>query len=173
MRRNQVPDPSWKSGPPEPNHHHSEHAIDPEPAGYDFDGFGRDEMEEVDGEALVTIQEAYSCHRDGCDAMPRKRHLYTSLEASTWLHKACERAGHGGLDVEPTYNDEWSELAVEYFAMNATIVDYDHVPIVGVEFGEDTFGYVYPEVTKEDDFSGSCYGRSEPNPDVNAHRYDL
>jgi len=184
--RGRLSDPSWKSGPTYPEPTDSEHAIDPEPAGYDHDGVGRDEAERVDGEALCAVREAYSCSRDGCDADPRRAHVYALTDVSRRVQQAAAHA----IDYteEPTAED-----LIEYLATHAVIVDYDEGPILGFEFGdgadsgesasssaesaasadEDEFGYVYPHFTDESGFGGPCYGHVEPEPDINAHRYDL
>jgi hypothetical protein len=166
MRRNGVPDPSWKSGPPEPRHRHSEHAIDPEPAGHDIDGVGIDEAERIDGEPLCAVREAYGCHRDGCDVDARKDHLYSLSDVS----ERVRRIVRGVI----TYTDDPSvEDEVEYLATHAVVRDYDEGPILGVTVGEDTIGYIYPQITDVSGFGGACFGREEPNPDVDAYRYDL
>jgi len=166
MGRNRLSDPSWKSGPSYPEPTSSEHAIDPQPAGWDHDGVGRKEAERVDGEALCAVREAYSCHRDGCDTDARKDHVYALSDVSERVQQAARHA----ID----YTDEpATEDIVEYLAIHATIVDYDEGPILAFEFGDDEFGYVYPNFTDEHGFGGPCYGHVEPEPDINAHRYDL
>jgi len=53
-----------------------------------------------------------------------------------------------------------SDYPLEYAAVNIEIVDYDHKPIVGVQFGSDVLGYIYPSETEvESDLGGSCHGR--------------
>lgn len=158
-------DPDWKSGPTRPEPTASDHAIDPEPA-YDHDGVGRKEAERVDGEALCAVREAYVCHRDGCDVDARKDHVYALTDVSADVREDARVA------IDYT-DDPTTEDVIEYLATNATIVDYDEVPILGFEFGDDERGYVYPHFTDESGFGGPCYGRVEPSPDVNAHRYDL
>lgn len=166
MGRNRLPDPSWKSGPTYPEPTSSEHAIDPEPAGWDHDGVGRKEAERVDGEALCAVREAYSCSRDGCDTDARKDHVYALSDVSERVQQAARHA--------ISWTDEpGTEDIVEYLAIHATIVDYDEGPILAFAFGDDTLGYVYPHFTDEDGFGGPCYGHVEPEPDINAHRYDL
>lgn len=158
MRRG-VPDPKWKSGPPEPKHHHSEHAI--RPVGkdaYDIDGVSKREAEQVDGVALVAVREAFYCQREGCEISPGITHLYSSEDVSRGLKQACEHAGV-----------EW----VEYFAEHCTVVDYSDGFILGVEFGDDVLGYVEPQVSIREGFGGPCHGREEPDPDVHAYMYDL
>jgi hypothetical protein len=159
-------DPSWKSGPTYPEPTSSEHAIDPEPAGYDHDGVGRDEAERVDGAALCAVREAYSCSRDGCDVSPRRIHVYALSDVSDRLMKIARHA------IDYTDDPEEGDF-VEFFAVRAQVVDYDEGPILGFEVGDDTIGYVYPHFTDEHDFGGPCYGHVEPEPDINAHRYDL
>lgn len=184
MGRNRLPDPSWKSGPSYPEPTSSEHAISPEPAGWDHDGVGRKEAERVDGEALCAVREAYSCSRDGCDTDARKDHVYALSDVSERVQQAARHA----IDVsrrdaarsprslaegnEADYTDEREDI-VEYLAIHATIVDYDEGPILAFEFGDDELGYVYPHFTDEQGFGGPCYGHVEPEPDINAHRYDL
>mgnify|MGYP006279819219 CR=1 FL=1 len=184
--RGRLSDPSWKSGPTYPEPTDSEHAIDPEPAGYDHDGVGRDEAERVDGEALCAVREAYSCSRDGCDADPRRAHVYALSDVSRRVQQAAAHAidsrGSGTTrnraslaeGNEADYTEEpTAEDLIEYLAVHAVIVDYDEGPILGFEFGDDEFGYVYPHFTDESGFGGPCYGHVEPEPDINAHRYDL
>lgn len=166
MGRNRLPDPSWKSGPSYPEPTSSEHAIGPEPAGWDHDGVGRDEAERVDGEALCAVREAYSCSRDGCDTDPRRNHVYALSDVSERVQQSARHA----ID----YTDEpGTEDIVEYLAINATIVDYDEGPILAFHFGDDEFGYVSPHFTDEHGFGGPCYGHVEPEPDLDAYRYDL
>jgi len=183
MGRNRLSDPAWKSGPTYPEPTSSEHAIGPEPAGWDHDGVGRKEAERVDGEALCAVREAYSCSRDGCDTDARKDHVYALSDVSERVQQAASRA------IEYTDEPEAVDI-IEYLAINATIVDYDEGPILAFEFtdseesdapnqssrsaterfGEDELGYVYPHFTDEHGFGGSCYGHVEPEPDINAHR---
>jgi len=147
MGRNRLSDPAWKSGPTYPEPTSSEHAIGPEPAGWDHDGVGRKEAERVDGEALCAVREAYSCSRDGCDTDARKDHVYALSDVSERVQQAASRA----IDVsrrdaarsprslaegnEADYTDEPEAVdIIEYLAINATIVDYDGGPILAFEF---------------------------------------
>jgi len=174
---NRLPDPSWKSGPPEPKHRHSEHAIDPQPV-MDIDGVGVDEVERLDTDAIVAVQEGFTCHRDGCDVSPQKRHVYSVANVSDRLWHAVQWATDYELHI--------------FIAENTVIVDYDETPILGVSFSDDVpnsfgaattpsdlrgadrdvLGYIHPTFTDKSDFGGVCYGREEPNPDVDAYRYD-
>ena len=153
-----ISDPAWKSGPPEPKHRHSEHRISS--AGHDLNGVGRKEAEQIEGEPLMAVREAFVCSREGCDADPSVTYLYGERGVSRRVRQAC------GWATDP---DWW----YEYFCEHCEIVDWDGGPILGVRFGDDTLGYVTPQTTIEDGFGGACYGRSEPSPDVNAYRYDL
>jgi len=159
-------DPQWKSGPSRNEPTDSEHAIDPEPVNYDHDGVGRDEAERVDGEPLCAVREAYVCCRDGCDATPQKSHVYALTDVSKRVRKAASHA------IEHTDNPS-DEDVVEYLATHVTTVDYDEGPILAFEFGEETLGSLHAHFTNASGFSGPCYGRAEPSPDINAHRYDL
>ena len=155
--RGRTPQPPTSPSYPEPTS--SEHSTDYHDTEYDFDGFGVDEDEQTDGEPLIVVQEMFTCLRDGCDAAEYKRHLYTTESASDELLTVIEYAAEYENDV--------------YVWENVEVVDYDEVPILTVEVGEDTFGYMYPEDTVSDgDLSGPCYGREEPSVDVDAYRYD-
>lgn len=147
MRRNSVPDPSWKSGPPEPKHTHSDHDIWPEDFGEgDIDGFGRNEIEEIDGEPLITIQEAAWCGRDGCEAVHTRRLLFTT---------------------DPLTDDEVSRLTEAadpdelgaYAWEHATRIDRDMIEIA-MDDGENIT--VVNETVIEEEPSSTCHG--EPHP---------
>jgi len=190
--RGRLSDPAWKSGPSHPEPTASEHAINPEPAGYDHDGVGVNEAERVDGEPLSAVREAYSCSRDGCDADPQRNHVYALTDVSERVQRIAEYVVRNEEWFDGVVRSLTDEHLVEFLAPRATIVDYDEGPILGFEVGEDTvssngskrgssedssdrdtIGYVYPHFTDESGFGGSCYGRVEPEPDINAHRYDL
>jgi hypothetical protein len=159
-------DPSWKSGPTRREPTDSEHAIAPEPAGYDIDGVGTSEAERVRGESLCAVREAYSCRREGCDTDPSKSHVYSLTDVSERVQQAARYAISHTDD--PTTRD-----VIEYLATHATVVDYEANPALGFTFGDETFGRVFPQLTTQSGFSGPCYGRNEPSPDVHAYRYDL
>jgi hypothetical protein len=153
----QLSDPSWKSGPVESTPNSSDHAIDPHDFGetYDLDGFGVDEAEIVEGTPLVTIQEASFCSRDGCDAAHWRRFLFTTE----------------GLDddkenrLRQSVGCEDDESLAEYVFDNAERVNIDAIEVDGIT--------IAAERTVEDEATGGCYGRVEPSPNVDAHRYDL
>lgn len=148
--------PSPPTSPPGPKHTHSDHRLNEEPI-LDFDGPGRDEAEMVDSPITVVVRERFTCRREGCDANGGHNHLYTLDGLSDELRSAVEYAS----------NDDYEEAEVEYVAMNATIVDYDEQPILGIEFGDDTFGYVYPdESVSKGRIGGECHGQPErPDPE--------
>lgn len=155
--------PSPPTNPPEPKHTHSDHDVFPEDAVYDFDGPGVDEAEAVEGDVLTVVRERLSCRRDGCDASGGDNHIYTTEGVSDRLMAALEYAS----------NDKYEEAVLEYFAMNAVIVDYDETPIVGVEFGDDVLGYVYPETSQSAGrLGGTCHGQPEP-PDPEGQWRDI
>jgi hypothetical protein len=157
-------EPNWKSGPTYPEPTSSEHAIDRQPAGYDFDGVRVREAERVDGEPLLAIREAYSCRRDGCEADPSKAHVYALSDVSARTLQIA-RYAH-------PFDQPLTDEIVEFLAMNAEIMDYDEGPIIAFEIGDRLVGYAYPHFTDHHDFDGPCYGRVEPEPDVHAHKYD-
>lgn len=144
----------------------SEHAIDPEPVGYDHDGVGRDEAKRVDGVAFHAVRESYRCTRDGCDTDARKHHIYALSDVDEEVQATAFE------EIEWT-NSPNAEDLVEWLSMRATIVDYDESPILGFEHEGEAIGYLEPRFTQEQGFDGPCYGHVEPEPDVHAHRYDL
>lgn len=155
MRRGRLSDPAWKSGPREPSPTDSEHAIFPEDFEHnptDWDGFGVDEAEMVEGEPLVALQEVAVCTRDGCDATHKRRLLFTTEP----LSDAEERA----LDIVSGV-DEKGVYVVE----NGERIDMETIRV------DDTT--ITAEMVIENEPSGPCYGHEEPEPDVNAHRYGL
>lgn len=154
MGRHRLSDPAWKSGPREPRPTDSEHAIFPEDFAheFDFDGFGADEVEQVDGEPLITIQEVAVCARDGCDAAHRRRLLFTTEPISDAEKHALELAS--GVDEPAAYVHEHAER------IDLETIDVNDISITA-------------EKIIEDEPSGPCYGRHEPEPDIDAYRYDL
>jgi hypothetical protein len=150
-------DPAWKSGPTHPEPTSSDHAIAPEDfgcGGFDFDGFGVDEAEQVEGEPLVVIMEQAVCSRDGCDAAHERRLLFTtqplsdfekfalgSLSApdtpAVYVHEHAERVGPETIEVHVENDNYGAEMDVQITA----------------------------ERTIEDEATGSCYGRVEPDPE--------
>lgn len=146
------PTPSPPTNPPEPRYTHSDHDIHPEGAVYDHDGPSRKQQERMGSPICNVVIEMNPCGRDGCDAAVKKNHLYTVDSMSDELEAAVRYAA----DVE-----RWGEDALgEYVAQHVTIVDYDEVPVLTVEFGESTFGYWYPETTDDrGDARGECHGR--------------
>lgn len=165
---NRLSDPSWKSGPKEPKYSHSDHAIEPDgvSGGFDLDGFGREEVELVEGEPLVTVMEAWYCSREGCDEYLQRRHLYTLQNVEDRTMQILRHA----VPYEIS----------EYIWDKAIIVDYDETPILGVYLGDDDvdnvagrpghmnwnnpncIGYIYPERTVTDEPTTTCHGRTEP-----------
>lgn len=148
-------DPSWKSGPTYPEPTSDEHALDCEPSGSDWDGFGKSEAEDVEGEPLVALQEYYSCHRDHCDEGMTRRLLFTTYYLTDEAEEALREAAPHDLG--------------EYVWDKGERVDVDtiEVPVEGGVIG------VTVEKTIEDDALGPCYGHEEPEPDLEAYRYDL
>lgn len=140
MGRGTIPDPSWKSGPTYPEPTASEHAIDPQPDGADFDGFGVDEAERVEGEPLVAIQEVHYCARDGCDEGLIRRRLFTTY----YLTHEEEEA------LRDTAGCELAEYVWEH--AERTDVETVKIPIDGGPL------YITEETSVEDQPHGECYG---------------
>jgi len=172
-------DPKWKSGPPEPKHSHSDHAIHPEDYVYDFDGPGRDEADTIDGTIMAVVIEAAECSREGCDASVSRRHCYVAEALSDRAQQALLYAVRNKYDfVDDSVSIE-DDIVMEYVAANTIIVDYDgEYPIVGIQFDDDesynrpmehghyddpdVLGYVYPTKTfTSNDARGPCHGRPE------------
>jgi len=148
-------DPSWKSGPVESKPTASEHAIAPEDFGHskaDWDGFSVDEDEHTDGEPLVALQESVECRRDGCDASHTRRLLFTTNTLSD--------AEKHALDIA-----SGSDTVAELVTFEGERVGPDTISVNGIK--------ITPETKMENPPSGECYGRAEPSPNVDAHRYDL
>jgi len=174
-----VSDPSWKSGPPEPKHSHSDHAIHPEDYVYDFDGPGRDEAEAIDGTIMAVVIETAQCSREGCDANISRRHCYVAEALSNSAQQAllyAVRTEYDFVDDDVSIEDD---VVMEYVAANNIIVDHDgEYPTVGIQFDDDesynrpikhshsddldVLGYVYPTETFTDDAYGACNGQPEP-----------
>ena len=151
-------DPAWKSGPTYPEPTASDHAIHPEDFGHsggDWDGFGVNEAEMVEGVPLVAVQEVATCSRDGCDATHKRRLLFTT-HTLTDEEEATLRAN--------AYDTSDESLA-EYVHEEGERVDIETIEIDGIG--------VSVEETVENEAEGPCYGRVEPEPDINAHRYNL
>lgn len=144
------PTPNPPINPPEPQYTHSEHSLS-EPI-FDHDGPSVNQQERMDSPILHVVIEYTACSRDGCEAAVKDNHLYTVESMSEELEAAVRHAA----DVE-----RWGEDALgEYVAQNVEVVDYDEVPVLTVKFGDDSFGYWYPEETEtRDDASGACHGR--------------
>lgn len=146
MRRNsrRLSDPAWKSGPKERPPSSSEHALHPSSSGHDFDGFGQDESEMVDGEPLIAIQECRQCARDGCDAREKRRLLFTTEPLSDAEKQALDIArGHDSRSA--------------HVHKNAERVDYETIEVGGTT--------ITAEEIVTDEAKGSCYGRVEPDPE--------
>lgn len=154
-------EPSWKSGPPEPKHRHSEHEIH-EPVGIDMDGVGKGEAERLDSKPLCAVQEAFSCARDGCDFTPTTRYVYGEESVSDRLRACCEYA----VEQSDVY-DDWGMYAAEHMV----VADYDDGYIMTIKFGDDAFGTIYPTFEVGDDPSGPCHGRTEPDYDLAYERH--
>ena len=142
--------PSPPTNPPEPSHSHSEHRMSHEPV-FDIDGPSVSEDEAVDGPVACVIREVFTCRRDGCEASDSRRHIYALNDFSERVQKAISHAS----------SDKYDNADVEYAAMNVDVVDHDgEYPIVGVQFGDHTLGYLYPaETMRDDNTGGQCYGR--------------
>jgi len=111
-----------------------------EPDGSDWDGFGVDEAERVNGEPLTAIQEVQVCHREGCDATRTRRLLFTTEYLT---------------DEELAALREVAEYDIgEYVWDNGERVDAETIEVdsVGIT-GEDTVVDEPPNV---------CHGRPEP-----------
>jgi len=179
---NQLSDPKWKLGPPEPTHSHTDHSIHPESFVYDFDGPGRDEADETDGTILTTVIEAAECSRDGCEAEIYHRHCYTAESLSDRLQQTLLYVVKQKYDFVDNA-DITDDVIAEYVAANAVMIDHDgEYPIVGIQFdddetynrplsydgdGDDVLGYVYPEQTfTTNTAGGECYGAPDrPSPE--------
>lgn len=150
-------DPAWKSGPTYPEPTASEHAIHPEDFGHggDWDGFGKSEAERVEGVPLVAIQEAATCSRDGCDAMHTRRLLFTTHTLTD--DEEARLRSHAF--------DSTDDCLAEHVWSEGERVDIETIEVDGIG--------VSVEETVEDEPLGECYGHVEPEPDINAHRYDL
>jgi len=146
------PTPQPATNPPEPSHSHSEHRLGHDPI-FDIDGPSVSEDEAVDGPVACVIREVFTCRRDGCEASDDKRHIYALNDFSERVQQSINYAS----------NDEYDEAEVEYAAMNVDVVDHDgEYPIVGIQFGDDTLGYLYPtETMRDDDTGGECYGHED------------
>lgn len=153
----QLKDPSWKSGPTYSEPADSDHAMDIEPAGIDIDGIGVDEAEQTDETLICAAQEAFLCHRDMCDAMTTKRHVY-ALEDLTDDERAAV------ADRIEWTDDPTDEDLIEWIATHVEVVDYSEAPIIG----EDGVGlYITRTETFVDSAHGPCYGepdRPDPEP---------
>jgi hypothetical protein len=152
--KGRLSDPAWKSGPTYPEPTASEHAIDPQPNGYDVDGVGVNEAEHIDGEPLCAVREAYSCSREGCDTYPSKDHVYALTDVSKRTLQIA-RYAH-------PFDEPLTDEIAEFLAERAEVMDYDNAPIIAFRIGDQLVGYVYPNVTIEDNFDSPCYGRVEP-----------
>jgi len=144
--------------------HDTDHELS-EPT-FDIDGFGVSQVDMVDGDELFVVVEQSVCCREGCDGGRRVEHLFTTeslpdaLQAG--LEQLCEYELHEHLF-------EW-----------ATMVDYDDGPVIGFEsdeiydaFGVETVGYCYAEtIDMQSNGVGVCNGWCEPEPDVDAYRYE-
>jgi hypothetical protein len=147
MGRGRLSDPSWKSGPSNPEPTSSEHAIHPEDFGQssaDWDGFGVDEAEQVEGEPLVALQEVATCTRDGCDATHKRRLLFTTHtltdEEEARLHRHSEPHG---LNV--------------YVHDHGERVDIETIEVDGIS--------ITVEEIIENEPQRACYGHVEPDPE--------
>lgn len=177
---NRLPDPKWKSGPPEPTHSHSDHAILFEDYVYDFDGPSVKEAENTDGTILTTVIEAAGCRRDGCDAEITHSHCYTAESFSDRLQQALLYAIRRQYDFVDDSVSITDDIIAEYVAANNVIIDHDgEYPIIGILFdGDDSYnrpmkhsnsddsnvlGYVYPTKTfTTNTADGQCYGQPDP-----------
>jgi len=156
-----ISDPAWKSGPPEPTHSHSEHAIyEDDEAPYDIDGFGVDEVEMVEGEPLVTIQERRTCHRDGCDASHVRRLLFTTEGLTDAQQRRLER--HSGADDLAAYAHERAErIDVETIRVKLSGESPDSVENSSDDESVDGIPISAERIVEEEPV-GQCNGRPEP-----------
>ena len=143
-------DPAWKSGPTHPEPTSSEHGIHPEDFGRnsDWDGFGVDEAEQVEGEPLVAIQEVATCSRDGCDATHKRRLLFTT---------------------QPLSDDEKHALDLVSAPDEPGAYVHEHAERIDMETIEIDETSISAEKIIENEPSGPCYGHVEPDPEP----YDL
>jgi hypothetical protein len=144
-----VSDPAWKSGPTYQEPTDSEHDIRPEDfgsGGFDFDGFGVDEAEQVEGDPLIVIQESATCSRDGCDATHTRRLLFTTQPLSDAEEHALDIVSGG----EPSAYvwDQAERVGPESIQVDETRITAETVVTSG--------NY---------ESKGSCYGGVEPDPE--------
>lgn len=140
-------EPNWKSGPKEQKPTSDEHAIHPEDFGHaraDWDGFGKEEAESVEGVPLVALQEMATCSRDGCDAAHKRRLLFTTQPLSDAEKHALDIVS--GPDEPGVYVHEHGER-------------------VGPETIEVDDTQITAERIIEDEPHGACYGHVEPDPE--------
>lgn len=144
--RQRISDPTWKSGPTHKEPNSSEHAIHSEDfgsGGFDFDGFGVDEAESVEGEPLVTIMEMAVCSRDGCEAVHTRRLLFTTQPLSEDEKYALDAVSGGEVGAYA----------------------FDHAERVGPESIEIGGTQITAERIIENEPEGQCCGRVEPDPE--------
>jgi len=168
--------PTPPTNPPEPTYTHSAHDIRPDGAVYDHDGPSVKQQERLDSPILNVVIEHNSCGRDGCEAAVKKNHIYTVDSMSDELEAAVRHAAVHSVDLCSSKNCaqyadtrvgdftgheqyDTEELMGEYVAQHVTIVDYDEVPVLTIEFDEHSFGYWYPETTEDrGNAGGECHG---------------
>lgn len=159
---NNLSDPSWKSGPPEPKYSHNDHDIYPEDFVYDFDGPSKKQADKYHSEIFTVVIEGAECGREGCDCGITNYHIYTLADVGG---DVIQRVGEY---LEEKYDfpiDD--ELLTEHCAMNCEIIDYDDdSPVLGITVGDDVLGYITPTDTESGSISGTCHGYSEPDPDI-------
>lgn len=164
--RHGVPDPGWKSGPsydePTSDEHEFEHG---QSKNVDWDGFGVDEVEEVDGEPLVVIHTHSSCMRAGCDATMTQRHLFTTKPLHQDKVELLQSAS--GRDEIGVYVSEHAELVGPNTIEIPIEPGIDNVdPMISHRLTDTTFK-ISAEKTLTNPPNGACYGstRRKPRPE--------
>jgi hypothetical protein len=135
--------PQPPTSPPEPKPTASEHAFAPEafasePA--DWDGFGKGEVDEVDGIPLVVLYESAECARDGCDYTHTRRMRFTTHTLSDDEETTLRAAAHDSTDA----------ALAEYVASYAERTDMETITVDGI--------HITAENVEENRPSGPCYG---------------
>lgn len=137
--------PTRRTAPTEQTPTDSEHDIhESDFVDADWDGFGIDEAESVDGEPLVALHESAECARDGCDAAHTRRILFTTEALSDDEKRALDAVS--GPDDPRDYVWEHGER------VGPRTIEVDGTKITA-------------ERTIENEPLGPCYGHEEPDPE--------
>lgn len=154
-RRKNTPNPPIN--PPERSVTADEHELDE--AVFDHDGPSVQQEEDSDSMVMHVVREYTACVRDGCEAAHKVDHLYTMDGMSDDLKRCVRRAAVLEVTFAGVEDFDNEEVMCEYIAQNVEIVDYDEVPVLAVQFGDDSLGYWYPTTQDvREEASGACYG---------------